>query len=426
MRPVPAPAQPQDGGLPVEGTIRIYFADNTYKTLQVQIDTPVSQVLESLCKRLSASGRHADPARHELYIIAPGNQTLRERRLNREDKPLQIQAKGGTAFKFLFREAPLPLQQPTSPAGIQAAAVTLPVTSEDAGPPTTPSGEQQASSPTAASPTTSVAMGRTSSGSFVVESSSARLKAGTLERQLVDGTWHPCMVILDEDRLWYSKAQTEDQEGGSSGSGMTFLPLCDCDRVVEGSEDKRLLKLQTKMGTMTLRAHNGHERNSWLLAVVKQAALIKERDILLQAERIISGMEFRRASQQVGRLETFGRLDGVLATKDTRELFLDFARRDHEASCANAGGEAGRGEEELGRVQRWPAGVSLEDLCASVERAAAAQQAAPGAAPASPPADEAPSQEHELWAFVEDSLFPRFKDHPQVQCQMCWIAAGIA
>lgn len=235
---------------------------------------------------------------------------------------------------------------------------------------------------------------------------------------------------------------------------MVFLPLCDCDKVMEG-DDKRLLQLLTKGGSMTLRARNAHERNSWLLAVVKQAALIKERDILLQAERIISGMEFRRASQQVAKLEALGRLPSVLANASARELLLEFARSEYKwaqsigsdtsvvaltdaavAAASNQARNAGNGAagSDVGRPMspaslpsglpqgeavssiRWPQGLSLEGLIACLERHASA----------GPESQASKSEEDRTaWAFAETSLFPRFKEHPVVQCRMCWIAAGI-
>lgn len=244
---------------------------------------------------------------------------------------------------------------------------------------------------------------------------------------------------------------------------MIFLPLCDCDKVMEG-DDKRLLQLLTKNGSMTLRAKNAHERNSWLLAVVKQAALIKERDILFQAERIISGMEFRRATQQMNKLEALGKLPEVLANPNARELLFDFAHSEHKwaqsansdtppedggagdapnqaASPSTPGRENGRhgaasgshaelptlhaslpdglpqGVRQTVSAMRWPDGLTLDGLIGCLQRRAAAGNNV----------DEAFQSEADstAWTFAETSLFPRFKEHPQVQNRMCWIAAGI-
>lgn len=303
------------------------------------------------------------------------------------------------------------------------------------------------------------------------------LKSGMLDRLLEDNTWHPSTVILDEDRLWYSQAPSGEKDGtGRYGGGMVFLPLRECDRVVEG-DDKKLLQLLTKGGTMTLRARNSNEKTAWLLAVVKQAAFIKERDILLQAELIISGMEFRRATQQVARLEVFNKLPGVLSTREARELLLDFARCEWEdankaapASLesfinleSNAGSavpsdEASAGAEVIpdraqssaqssvgsplrsqggypaqrlpgpslgdlpaaaaaGSDVRWPKNLSLKAVAECLERRASIPIAE--MEPASQEVDR------EAWVFVEETLFPRFLEHPEVQCRMCWIAAGI-
>jgi len=349
-----------------EGTIRVHFTDNTYKTLKLTYDTPVGDVIEELCKRISLGGRHADPGLHELFIIAPGNQALRERRLLREDRPLEIQVKGGsTAFKFLFRETP------QAPAAAQDEASAH---CEGGG-----AGREDAEGP-----------GGPEAPPIPVADASGRLRTGTLERLLEDsGTWHTCTVILDEDRLWYSQGPCG--EDGSVGGGMTFLPLCDCDRVLE-CDDKRLLQLVTKGATMMFRARNSHERNSWLLAVVKQAALIKERDILLQAERIVSCMELRRADQQLARLEEFAALPGVLAVPETRGMFLEFLSR----HCGEPASD--------GALQ----GLAPEEFLARLEAA-----------------DDAGGARGAAWELAE-GLFARFQEDTAVQCQLCRLAAGIA
>merc|ERR1712013_923799 len=102
------------------------------------------------------------------------------------------------------------------------------------------------------------------------------------------------------------------------------------------------------------------DRNSWLLAIVRQAALAKERVLLLQAERIISGMEFRRSSAQLAKLDALHHLSGVLAAKETRELFLDFARTEHQDMSK-------REPDQLGKS--WPA-VSIDSLIGHLERCA--------------------------------------------------------
>lgn len=451
-----------------EKTIRVYFADNTYKTLPLKYDSTVSEVLEYLCKKLSAGGRHIEPSCYDLLIIAPGNQTLRERRLQREDKPLQIQAKGGTAFKFLFREAVHPqLVAGAEEPGTSPTPAPADGNAESAGQSPSAAGTAAAGTAVAAeaggSPTRGAAAADAGNAAdaAIAPTAEGLLKSGSLDRLLDDGTWHPCTVILDEDRLWYSQAPGAEKDGiGRYGGGMIFLPLRECDRVVEG-DDKKLLQLLTKGGTMTFRARNGNEKTAWLLAIVKQAAFIKERDILLQAELIISGMEFRRATQQVGRLEVFNKLSGVLATKETKELLVNFLTSEYQdahptslesfiklegaedaptspdtgntASLASLSPsqplrspgsspshQAGYPTGELAAAAydsnvRWPQGLTLKALADCLQRRAAGEEA------------EAEDEEADTQAcaFIEETLFPRFLEHPEVQCRMCWIAAGI-
>eukprot|EP00931_Biecheleriopsis_adriatica_P102980 TRINITY_DN77877_c0_g1_i1.p1 TRINITY_DN77877_c0_g1~~TRINITY_DN77877_c0_g1_i1.p1 ORF type:complete len:359 (-),score=91.42 TRINITY_DN77877_c0_g1_i1:3-1058(-) len=339
-----------------DGLIRVHFQDNTYKTLSLKNESPVEEVVQWLCKRISATGRRADPSRHELFIIAPGNQSLRERRLLREDRPLEIQAKGGaTAFKFLFREVLLP------EAGGEKSS--LPGSDGDTPVP-------------------------------VASDSRGQLRQGQLELQ--DGaTWHVCTVILDECHLWYSQARSS--EAAAVGGGMACLPLRSCDRALE-SEDKQVLKLLTKEGEMSFRARTSSERNSWLLAIVKQAAVIKEQDILAQAERAISSVESRRTGTQLKLLESFTSLEGLLSDDgEARELFLWFLKS----------------EEKLASSMDWPEGLSSEALLAQLESSMRAED------------DQADSQAAEARAFADKVLLPRFHGHPGVQSRLCRIAAGV-
>lgn len=340
----------------------MHFVDNTYKTLKLTYDTPASDVINELCKRISAGGKAAEPEHHELFVIAPGSQALRERRLLREDRPLQIQVKGGsTAFKFLFREA-RPAPPPEEPPAAEAGGVGTP--------------------------------------GLPLE---RMLRRGSLERLAEDGTtWYACTLVLDEDRLWYSQGPAGGEAG--MGGGMASLPLAECDRVLE-CEDKRLLQLVTKGATMMFRAKSGHERNNWLLAVVKQAALIKERDILLQAERIIAGMETKRSSQHLARLEELATLPGVLAVPEARDLLLDFARRQHSAAAAGAEAEGAGGA-------AWPGGLRLEDVEGCL---AGWEESGPGEA----------AEAGSIREFVESTLFQNFQAHPAVQNWLCRIAAEI-
>lgn len=454
----------QGGDERLEKTIRVYFADNTYKTLPLNLDTSVNDVLEWLCRRLSAGGRHIEPSCCDLFTISLGHQSLRERRLQREDKPLQIQAKGGTAFKFLFRET---LQQPGveqpvapgddggSPTTEQSPAADTQdrqagngtVLEEEALGGTSNAGGTAPESTDAGAGVSSVAMGPTAEG---------LLKNGMLERLLEDGSWYPCTVILDEDRLWYSQATGSEKDGvGKYGGGMVCLLLRECDGVAE-AEEKKLLQLNTKGGTMTFRARSSTEKTAWLLAVVKQAAFVKERDILLQAEKIIAGTEYRRASQQVRNLDSFSNLSAALASKEVRELIQNFALSEWEEththqgsleafiemdapqateammrtpmdfqteemlrspslSTRPAGGSLGGSPCRVASTMRWPKGLIVKTVAECLERRAAGETPAPGIE----------EDDRRAWAFIEETLFPRFLEHPGVQYRLCWIAAGI-
>merc|ERR1719295_1605155 len=84
-----------------DGTIRVHYSDNTYQSVPLGIESTVGEVIDWCCKRSSR-----DSANHALYIVAPGSTALRERRLLREDRPLQIQEDcgGAISFKFVIRE----------------------------------------------------------------------------------------------------------------------------------------------------------------------------------------------------------------------------------------------------------------------------------------------------------------------------------
>lgn len=344
-----------------DGTVRIYFVDNTYKTLPMKNYSSVEDVIQWLCKRLVASGRPADSSNYELLIIAPGTQSLRERRLLRQDKPLQILAKGGaSAFKFLFREA-LQLE---------------PVSELSPGDSEMP---------------------------HVPADMRGRLRAGCLERLLEDDlTWYSCTVILDEERLWYSQAP--GGQDGRLGGGMAFLQLSECDSIQDG-EDKQLLQLMMKSGRVTFRAKSSSERSNWLLAIVKQAALIKERDILLEAELIIAGLEFRRSGLQLDRLEALSSLSVFLSVGgEARHLFLEFLSSEcfvlHSTS------------EDSTTRSSWPQHLDAVGLLEALERHIGGPHDSVGA-------------DSEAWHFTESILFPKFLRQPAAQSLLCRIAAGV-
>eukprot|EP00971_Amphidinium_carterae_P283264 5623712-Amphidinium_carterae.1 len=168
-----------------EGSIKVYFVDNTYKTLALMHESTVQEVIEILCKRQ----KEGDTTRHELLVITPGTRLPRERRLQNEDRPLEIQAKGGaTAFKFLFREVAKTIGSPAKQYELNDRP---PADSEFGGP-------------------------------LVLDAKG--LKSGILQWRATSEQegWLECHVALDENWLWYSPTTTGDTKG---------LPLCDCDKV---------------------------------------------------------------------------------------------------------------------------------------------------------------------------------------------------
>lgn len=384
-----------------EGTVRVHFADNTYKTVPLKHETTVGDVTEWLCRRASAGGRLAEPARHELLLIAPGSQALRERRLAREDRPLQIQEdSGAAAFKFLFREvrgAAGRLAAGPAPGGGDEDTEEAAEGAEEGG------GGTGAGAPGGGAPEDAA------DGELGARLRRGRLRTGTLEQRDGAELWRPCSVILAEDCLWYSPLPATGAAG--VGGGMASVALRDCDSVLEG-EDKRQLQLKTKGGSMSFRAKGARERDAWLLAIVSQVALVKERDILLQAEKILEQMELKKSSQQLARAEEFGTLVGILrGPQQVRQLFFEFVHSEYYTFVQGAGGLS------------WPRGLNLESLLAYFQGLAEASPSQAGEAASS--ADQ-PSKEEVARAFAEGPLFARFRAHPAAQCRLCRIAAGIA
>jgi len=206
-------------------------------------------------------------------------------------------------------------------------------------------------------------------------------------------------VILDEEYLWYSLASSEEE--GGMGGGMAHLALCDCENPIE-DEDRRILKLSTKGGTMTFRARNPSERGSWLLLIMKQAALIKEQNILMQAEHIVANTEFQRSTRQLSRLEAFESLPGILGAHETRDLFVQFLRGEHKALAMST--DSGQGAS----VDWWPQGLTPQALEACL-------------------ADEGRRDDVDsnAWCFAEGALLARFRANPNVRRRLCRLAAGI-
>ncbi|CAK0847196.1 unnamed protein product [Prorocentrum cordatum] len=395
-----------------------------YKTVPVRLETPVSEVIELLCKRLSAGGgRHADPGRssglaralagatsREAWpplLLSTALEALRERRLLPEDRPLSIlegerrllrrpggdKDSGGSmlemetpvperarpsqdcnpAFKFVFREAPDPARA-AWPATDAAADAEAEATQE------------------------AIYLG----AAACVPSADVctRLRTGALERRDEgSGAWHPCTALLDEEHFWYSLAAS-GEDGGGVGGGMAHLTLLDCEQGPE-AEDKRVFRLAARGGgALELRARSTSERSSWLRAITRQATLVKERALLAQAERTLAALERRSAEAQLARLEALRRLPDLLEVEEARELFLQFARAEHARSRGRAGAEA------AGGAGGWPEAVTREALEACLENGGGDSGDA-------------------AWEFARGDLLRRFRAHPAVRCRMCRIAAGM-
>jgi len=259
-----------------------------------------------------------------------------------------------------------------------------------------------------------------------VADAGSRMRKGKLEQLVGADSWHPSMVVLAEDRFWYSQAPSAQ---GSMGGGMASVRLQDCDKVLEG-EDKRQLQFITKNERLTFRTKNVKDRDAWLLAIVGQTALVKEKDILLQAEQIVAKMEMKKSSQHFCNLEAFSQLSGVLdGPLEARRLFIDFVHADHAAATAD--GKHGA---------HWPEERNAEALVAFLEANNSASslplgagEAAEDAVAAVAPVKDAAVRSEGLsadeiasWSFIDTVLFPRFREHPVVQCRLCRIAAGLA
>lgn len=398
-----------------DGKIRIYYVDNTYKSLPVKLETTVNEIVEWLCKRLAAAGRPVDPKQHELFMITPGVKTLREQQLLREDRLLQMQCKvDSSACKILFREIQCAETE-------EFADTAQEISEEDrdgsfGGLPClehkehVEAPEASVEEPDQSSLATAPASARTAQIEASVERSNGRLKSGQLERLLPDGqSWQCCTVCLDEDRFWYFDFPSESE---SAQQSVASVQLSDCERVLEG-DDQRVLQLVTRCGCpLALRARSGQERNSWLLAVVKQAAVVKEGDILMQAEQSIANVEFRRSSQHLATVEAFQQVQGVIRDRRARALFLDFLHDEHHRSGAASYGDGADQSgteavpEDALRLEDWPDG-GVEGLASTLEALSKGT------------ADAAQI------AFIDDVLFPRFRDQPLVQDRLCGIAAGI-
>lgn len=371
--------------------IRVYFVDNTYRTLPLKYETSAVEIVEYLCQWFSADTSNLDPTCHGLFIIAPGNLTIKERRLLHEDKPLQIQASGGeSVFKFLFRE----IRHDGELGGSENCSNNW--------------GMDNNLEKTLESEDVASVSGKP------MEHIIMQLKAGPLDRLLDDGTnWHKCMCILDVDRLWYSQATAE--QGDAVGGGMKFLLLGECNRI-DGGEDKRVVTLSSKTGLpVTLRASTVEDGSDWLYALVKQAGLIKEHNVLTQLERAIANMEVKHSTKQLELLQSLDSLSGIVANEPARELLSNFIRSEYggRSSIVEIDGQPSSPE-------WWPNAMTLDATLSCLQPAALTECGGES------PEKTVSCGDETAWSFVESVLLPRFQDDFAMQGRICAIAAGIS
>lgn len=439
-------------------SIRVHYADNTFRTVVLQSDSSAAEVVEWVRSPRVASERPSG-GRLELCIIYPVAGGVRTQRLLPDERPLHILAAsgGGSAFKFVLRRI--------TARAMPADGVHLVPTGPIARPP------RGDSAP--------VVVDMSGAAGVPVSDASGHLRTGELDRLLEDGrTWHTCTVVLDEDRLWFSLPPTVVS---GMGGGMASIMLQGCDSARPGDERREFL-LFVGPTSMAFRAKTVADQEAWLLIIVRQAALVKEREMLLQADRIIASVELQRTTRRLSCLDTLQDLPGVLfGPRSARQLFLDFARSEH-ATAQRVVDLGAIGDTSVGRGRAWgplaqvalspamprpttktqgfwPKGLDIEEFMSFLVRqvdtgvdalrdaslrprspsppgAAHADPFAPGSGCAprlqgEPSAEGAPgpwgaAAEAEAWAFASGALFRRFQEHPAVQCRLCRIAAGIA
>lgn len=192
------------------------------------------------------------------------------------------------------------------------------------------------------------------------------LRRGPVEKLSRGGqSWKPRDLVLGTQHLWYAKTATAEQNGttppGSLNHGKTSVAakclfLKELDRVLEGRE-KLGFDVVSRWRTLSFRARTVRERDAWILAIAGQTALVKENDLLLQADRVICKAEYHVATTQQNLVASFRTLDGLLRCREARELFTDFIRQEYEESLMQAlldddGNRNLTGEEEEGGVHR--------------------------------------------------------------------------
>lgn len=142
--------------------------------------------------------------------------------------------------------------------------------------------------------------------------------------------WKWRSFSLMYDTLVYQRA------GGGRGSDPTqrrrkCIPLSECLRVDKlDTPDRRVFLLNTKSRVVILRAKNDRERDAWVLAIAKQAALVKEIELLTQAEEILHTLEYEKSSKVEAEFVkvTTSFVGCVSFNENCRDLFLAFAQEE--------------------------------------------------------------------------------------------------
>lgn len=308
----------------------------------------------------------------------------------------------------------------------------------------------------------------------------AVLKSGELERWNAGG-WEPCWVFLLQDQIWLAREGWDDEDG-------VLLLLGDCDGVAHLANSAKLT-VETREVSVTLRANSPVDAKSWVLAVLKQAAIVKEQEVLDRAERALECITMKQSATQLGRLQMYHTLPEVLQSSETRALFFDFARSEHEAwlefsgcqnearcstSSASSGTSSSDGSRSHGAVGRfgWRRALRVAwwEITAliggreeseeevgdgeSSEEQTSSENPAPCAARSWPkaltPEDLIACLERRVamstgkkltwgigqrssdevagalvWVFADDVLLPKFVQTPQFQDAICRLVSGI-
>ncbi|CEM24780.1 unnamed protein product [Vitrella brassicaformis CCMP3155] len=384
--------------------LRVYcHPDNTYYTLHVPQHTTATQVCELLLRKKSltvsaAAAKHTENPPCHLYIVTPGHHSTHCHQLAPSALPLAIQQEvGASSLKFLLREdthaserggrrsVTVPEAVSVTDEGIGAlrrartdALMTLMTPQEGSGVGGGPSSPPAPAAAAAASPSRDAQKqqarqnGRVAASgspvhhhhgaaedfmlardrmeseidlSAVQEKLEKGLRTGWLEKLSKDGTqWKVRHVILQPDGVWYCKDPHRSRT-------RVCIPLSDCEKVLEVPEDKRIFHLVTSSRHYFFRVKTSGDRDGWLVAIAKQAALIKEQDLLVQAERSIMEAEVRRANRQLDYLASMMELDGTLECQESRQLLLDFVQNIRDTS-----------------PREWPAGFTFDDVKSYIMR----------------------------------------------------------